>query len=302
VFFAAWRFKTLLLFLVTSLVAFALAALMFIPAYEMARNTGRAGLAYEEAALYSLPPAGLLGLVVPGIWGRGAGAWAPWPRVEVGYVGVLTLALAIVGLALKRKNEPRAERAFLGLAALIAFLVALGGYAALHGWLYRFMPGFASLRAPARIVMLADFALAILAGLGLDALLSPLARYARLVVKTLGRVIAWIAIGLAVIGLPLSYLLIAQTAYDEGLQHRYTLVMNGVVLGVALLVASSLVLTARRKRWTSPDRIALVAVLVLATDLVVLGSSVDVERNDPTVGYRHQSIVDFLRRDRKSVV
>jgi len=294
---ASSRFKILFLFLITSLIAFAFAALMLIPAYEMTRYTGRAGLNYDEAALYSLPPAGLLGLIVPGLWGRGAGAWAPWPRVEVGYAGVLTLALAVVGVALKRKNERRAERVFLGIAVLVAFLVALGGYAAVHGWLYRLVPGFASLRAPARIVMLADFALAVLAGLGLDALVSPLARYARSVVKTLGRVVVWIAIGLAVVGLPLSYLLIAQTAYDEGLQHRYMLVMNAVVLGVALLVASSLVLAARRRRWASPDRIALAAVLVLATDLVVLGSSVDVEQNDPAVGYHHQAVVDFLRRD-----
>jgi hypothetical protein len=29
----------------------------------------------------------------------------------------------------------------------------------------------------------------------------------------------------------------------------------------------------------------------------VLGSSVDVEKNDPTVGYHHPAVVDFLRRD-----
>ena len=93
-------------------------------------------------------------------------------------------------------------------------MLAFGGYSALHGWLYRFVPLFGQLRAPARAVMLADFALAILAGLGLDALMSPLARYARAVLRTLSRVVAGIAVGLAVIGLPLSYYLVAQSAYD----------------------------------------------------------------------------------------
>ena len=291
------RFKPLALFVTTAFVAFAFAALMFIPAYDMARYTGRAGLDYEDAARYSLPPAGLLGLIVPGLWGRGAGAWSPWPRVEIGYVGVLTLALAAVGVMLKRKGERPGERVFLAIAALAAFLLALGGYAALHGWLYRFVPGFASLRAPARAVMLADFALAILAGLGLDALMSPLARYARSIVRTVRRAMAWMAIGLAVIGLPLSYYFIAWYANDEGMTHRYMLVMNGVVLGVVLLAASALVLAARHGRWVPPARVGFVAVVVLAADLVVLGSSVDVERNDPTVGYRHLAVVDFLRRD-----
>jgi len=291
------RVRPLILFATTVLVAFAFAALMIIPANEMARYTGRAGLDYEEATQYSLPPAGLVGLVVPGLFGRGAGSWSPWLRVEVGYVGVLTLALAAVGAALKRKWERPGERTFLAIAALIAFLLAFGGYSALHGWLYRFVPLFGQLRAPARTVMLADFALAILAGLGLDALMSPLARYARAVLRTLSRVAAGVAVGLASIGLPLSYYLIAQAAYDQGLAHRYSSVMNSVMLGVMLLVASSLVLAARRGRWTSPARVGVVAVVVLTVDLIVLGSSVDVEKNDPTVGYNHPAVVEFLRRD-----
>ncbi len=294
---ASWRSNSLILVIIAALVAFAFAALVFIPGYDLTRYTGRAGLDYEEASRYSLPPAGLLGLIVPGLWGRGAGAWSPWPRVEIGYAGVLTLALAVVGLALKRKGERSGERVFLGSAVILAFLLALGGYAALHGWLYRFVPGLGQLRAPARAVILADFALAILAGLGLDALMSPLARYARFVLKVSSRVFAWMAIGLAAIGLPLSYYLIAQAAYDEGLAHRYTLVMNSVVLGVILLAASALVLAARRGRWATPARLGVLAVVVLAADLVVLGSSVDVEKNDPTAGYRHPAVVDFLRRD-----
>ena len=65
--------------------------------------------------------------------------------------------------------------------------------------------------------------------------------------------------------------------------------MNGVVLGVILLVASALVLAARRGRWTTPARVGIIAVVVLAVDLIVLGSSVDVEKNDPTVGYQPSS-------------
>jgi len=293
------KLRPLILFAITALVAFGFAALMIIPSNEMTRYTGRAGLDYGEATQYSLPPAGLVGLVVPGLFGRGAGSWSPWLRVEVGYAGVLTLALAILGVALKRKRERQGERVFLAIATVAAFLLAFGGYSALHGWLYRFVPFFGQLRAPARVVMLADFALAILAGLGLDALISPLARYARAVLHTLSRGIGWIAVGLAGIGLPVSYFLISLSAYDAGLAHRFSSVMNSVVLGVILLVASSLVLAARRGRWTTPARVGVIAVAVLAVDLIVLGSSVDVEKNDPTVGYNHPAVVDFLKGDQE---
>jgi hypothetical protein len=73
--------------------------------------------------------------------------------------------------------------------------------------------------------------------------------------------------------------------------------MNGMVFGVVLLTASALVLAARRSWWTTPARLSVVAVIVLVTDLVVLGSSVDVEQNDPGSGYDHPAVVGFLRRD-----
>jgi hypothetical protein len=75
------------------------AALMLLPAYEMAGHTGRGGLPYEEATRYSLPPQALIGLLAPDFYGRGpVRFWAPWDRVEVGYAGVATVVLAVLAI------------------------------------------------------------------------------------------------------------------------------------------------------------------------------------------------------------
>ncbi|MCL4488390.1 MAG: hypothetical protein M1570_09710, partial [Chloroflexi bacterium] len=83
----------------TAAVAFGLSAPSLVPSVEMAQQTLRTSYSYEQAAQYSLPPAQLIGLFVPGFFGRGAqDAWGPWPRVEVGYVGVLPLLLALLAV------------------------------------------------------------------------------------------------------------------------------------------------------------------------------------------------------------
>jgi hypothetical protein len=93
-------------FVITLLVGLGLAALVLLPAYEMTGYTSRADYNYAQASAYSLPPAQLVGLLVPGFFGRDpATHWGAWDRVEVGYAGVLTLLLALFAL-LVRSGPP----------------------------------------------------------------------------------------------------------------------------------------------------------------------------------------------------
>jgi hypothetical protein len=129
----------------TFVVAFGVAAVAVMPAVEMTRHTGRAQLDYASAAEYSLPWAGLAGLLSPLFYGRGAAAfWAPWDRVELGYSGAATLLLA--GLAPLR--ERRGVPLFLALLGAFGLLVALGENTPLHRLLYTLVPGFGQLRVP----------------------------------------------------------------------------------------------------------------------------------------------------------
>ena len=275
------------------LVASCVAALVLIPGYEMTSHTLRAEMSYQEASRYSLPPVGLVGLFVPGFFGRGpAGFWGPWDRVEVGYIGILPLVLAGLAVVLRRD---RLTRFLLGLA-IISLLLAFGGFAILHGWLY-LLPGFDRVRAPARFVYLFDFAVAILAALGLDALLRPLSRQGRDALRRLLKAAPWVWLGIALISLPLGYhaILTAQ-GKDATIYNRTVSAVNGLVLFLLLLAASLAVLYLRRYRW-GQRALGLMAVGLIALDLFSMGAYIDLEHNDPTVGFQHPEVIEFLRSD-----
>jgi len=255
------------------LVAFGVAALSLVPALEHTRYTARARLDYPAAAEYSLPWQGLAGLISPLIFGRGAAAaWGPWPRVELGYAGLVTLFLAGLASLRGRAGWPR----FLAALGLFGLLVALGEHTPVHRLLYQFVPGFASLRVPARFILLTDFALAGLAGYGL-------ARLPQLTSRRIGLS----AIGLAVAGLAVA--LAGWLATPDHLLHQPELFFG---LGVAALLLVAAVLLARARRWRFAP--LLLAALV-AADLVSLGAGVEVERADPTLGFDHPAVVAFLQ-------
>ncbi len=284
-----------LVYLFTCLViTFCFAALALIPSYEMASYTVRAEMSYQEASRYSLPPVGLVGLFIPGFFGRGpAGFWGPWDRVEVGYIGVLPLILAALAVLFRRDEL---TRFLLGLA-IISLLLAFGGYAILHGWLY-LLPGFDKVRAPARFIYLLDFSLAALAALGLDALLRPLSRGMRAFFRRLLKVAPWILLGMALIGLALGYhaILTAQ-GKDAAIFKRTVSAVNGLVFFLLILAASLAILYLRRYRWVRRWALGLLAVGLIAVDLFSMGAYTDLEHNDPTVGFQHPEAIEFLKSD-----
>lgn len=253
------------------IVAAGVGALSLLPALEMTRYTGRARLDYASAAEYSLPWAGLAGLFSPLIFGRGASHfWAPWARVEAGYVGAVTLLLA--GLAPFRRGR---LPLFLLLLAGFGLLVALGANTPVHRLLYTLVPGFAQLRVPARFILLTDFALAVLAGLGLHHLAAGNGRHAA----------RW---GGALLALGAGGSLLAFGSVAAGAPHTRELAF-GLATFVALVVAGLAI--ARQPR--RPVYLGLLVALV-AADLIGHGAWVEVEPNDPTLGFQHSQAVAYL--------
>jgi len=276
------------------------AALMILPAYQMAGHTGRGHLTYSEATAYSLPPRALLGLLAPGFYGRGpAGFWGPWDRVEVGYAGAPTLVLAALGAGLwlaarvdgRRSSQdarPRVEDqqglplGFFVVLVFAGFALALGSYAPFYEVLYRFVPAFDQIRVPARFILLGDFGLVMLAACGLNQLLGGSGR-------RWGRWGSVVTVGgvalLLVLGLP--------AAANVPPPDRVMQARNAILTAAALLGASSLLTLA-----TSWHRsLGALFVVLVSIDLIVLGSTVEVDPNDPTLGFQHEAVVQFLRSD-----
>ena len=280
--------------LITLLVTIGLAALLLFPAYEMSQYTPRAKLPYSEAARYSLHPVQVAGLFVPNYFGRDPALhWGPWERVETGYIGLMTLILAIAGLLL---CPGRLKFFFMGLG-LIAWLLAMGGYSVMHGWLYAIVPGFNQLRAPARFILLLDFSLAALAAFGLNQLLH-LNNQAQEKFAGLLKVLTWSLGGLIVMALPLSYfaMLITQDR-NPTIFNRAVGAASGVATFALFAIASLVVLHLIRSRWLRERWAGIVIILVIGLDLFTLGQNVDVGYTNPVAGFDHPETLAFLQND-----
>lgn len=285
--------RPLLSMLICLVVMVGLSALLLFPAYEMSRHTPRAELPYQEAARYSLHPVQLIGLLAPNYFGRDPALfWGPWERVETGYIGILTLLLALFGAVF---YPGRLKNYFIGLG-LVALLLAMGGYAPLHGWLYTLVPGFNQLRAPARFILLLDFSLAVLAAFGLQQLLAMLDQQVRAL--RLLKVVAWALGGLIVVSVPLAYYAMMVTqdqnpAIFLRASAAATGVMTFALLAVASIVVLYLIITRRLNHWQA----GLAAIILIGLDLFILGQNVDVGRTDPTAGFDHPAALAFLEED-----
>ncbi len=294
----SWRGwgRSLLTLAITAGVAIGLAALVLLPAFEYARLSPRADLAYKEAARYSLIP-GLLGeMVVPALFSSREPElyWGVWDRVAVGYLGIFTLILAVLAVLLRRG---RRITLFVVLA-VAAFLLALGGESVVHGWAYWLLPGFGQLRAPARAILLLDFALAALAALGLDRLLSPLDRRARATFERAWRVLLWFSGAALLLGAAWTYLVIYQAQdRDPTLFWRVSAAGSGVIFALLMLGASLAWLTARRSGRLRRGALAWLAVGLIYLDLVTVGAYTDLGDRPPTAGFDHPLIVQFLKSE-----
>lgn len=292
----SWRalLHSLLLLTLTLAVGLGVAALSLVPSYEMSRLSLRTDLGYEQASQYSLPPVGLIGLLVPAVFGRGPGGyWGPWPRVEVGYVGILPLLLAALAVLLRRDGLTR----FFTFLAVLATLLAFGSSSILHGWLYGFVPGFDLVRAPARFIYLLDFALAALAALGLDALLRPIRWPQRHVWREILRLAPRIGLGLATVTLPIAYVMVVYSAQQGEVFNRLLASTGGVMFALLLLGCGIVLLYWRSRHLVRPLTLGVVVCALILIDLASLGAYSELEFNDPTSGFHHPAAVAFLKND-----
>ena len=188
----AWLHMALALVL-----ALCMAAVQLLPTLEYLGQSQRvSAVNYEQAMTYSFWPWRLLTLLAPNLFGNpvqgnfwGYGNY--WE--DALYVGVLPFLLALAAIwkfwtgRLRKRVSPDDDIAstppnhkpaamgkqpaavlFLSLLLPLTIILALGKNTSLFPWLYRHVPTFAMFQAPARYMIWAEFALALLAGLGAE--------------------------------------------------------------------------------------------------------------------------------------
>lgn len=277
--------------LICFMLAFLIAAPILLPALQLASFSEREAWNYTETAGYSLSPAQWIGWLIPGFFGRGPQFhWGAWPRVEVGYLGILTLVLAVLAIMLRRDR-----RTWLwAVLAVASFIISLGIYAILHGWL-TLLPGFSLLRAPARFIFVTDFAVAVLAAIGLDAVLQPLTEDGRRRFDGLWRVTGYGAAAVFAVAIPLAYLgLLLVQDRDPAIVSRTSVALIAVMIFSGLLLASFVWLSARRSQWATSLTLGWLAVALIYLDLAGVGAYQDLGNADPSLAFDRPALIGFL--------
>ncbi|MBI3911314.1 MAG: YfhO family protein [Armatimonadetes bacterium] len=197
----SWRGALLTLGLPLAL-GLGLAAGHALPAWEYLPRTDRgARVPWEALDGTAFPTRQLVTFLVPRFFGDGTLANLYWGKLHfvemMAYPGLVALMLATLALWPQppggRVPESRFPRAFfLGLAAA-ALLLAMR--TPLYWPLWRFLPGFSQFTAIARILCLADWALAALAAAGVEGILSAGAEQRQVWLRRAG----WTTAGIALV-------------------------------------------------------------------------------------------------------
>ncbi len=141
--------------------ALLLAAVLLIPAAELVGETSYA----ETRGVQQVAQEGYLTLLS---WFRPAGGAGALESSQL-YLGMTPLLLALAGLL----SLHRRLVLVFGALALVALLLAFGTHGPLFALVYHWLPGFRIVYLPARLGIVAGFALAVLAALGAQHVLSP---------------------------------------------------------------------------------------------------------------------------------
>jgi hypothetical protein len=272
----------------------ALAAAQLVPTLELLRESMRSDASYDFFTSFSLPPHFLWAFFAPYVVGGGDGQLFRAPYVGpayyaeyVGYVGLGTIALAVVAVALQRDARTK----FYTVVVLAGLILALGRYAPFDFYkLIYAVPVLSLFRVPARHLMEVEFALAVLAGRGLTAIMAAHDR-----AKTL----RWVAIAGAVV------LVLTCLAITVGRPANFQLGRNAPVsilrapelfLPVVMAIVSgwALWVFARGRRGA-----LLLLLAVIALDLCVWGQSAGWRVSSPRFDHElwsEPATVQFLRK------
>jgi len=144
---------------------------IYIPALEYSsysiRGSSGGGTGFEYATQWSFSLIELGTFILPSCLGFGGLTyWGSMPFTDYpNYMGILILIFAIIG-GIKSENK---EKNLYILAICFAFLLSLGkNFSLFYGFFYDYFPFFNKFRVPVMILILVQFCVSILAGLGLS--------------------------------------------------------------------------------------------------------------------------------------
>lgn len=280
-----------------------MAAVQLLPFLEFAVNSHRfGGLAFAQATKWSYHPAELLQLLTPYPFGTTVPAtrWFGQLWLDTSYIGVFSLILALLGLA----ADTGRLRWFLAVLLAVNLLLSFGSHTPLYKALHATLPPFQVLQFPVKFLYLVGFALAVLAGRGLDWLVGTGA-------DTKAALPAGLLCG---VGLAAAAPLLGDRAWGDELyaaflraypgeeyfapiaQQQYHGLLAGCSLALILCLLFAGLLVGLRKKMLAPAVFLVCVVGIAALDLKLA------RPEDPLMSQaaieRHSATASLLHRDR----
>ncbi len=205
--------KSLFLLLFIALFAFVLSSIQLLPTLELIRFSDRgSGMNIERANQYSFWPWQFITFIFPGFYDFQENYWGSRQIMEMGaYIGIVPLLLAFFITLSKKKSK---VIWFYILVAIGSMLFAIGKYSPLR--LIKIEPSLWFFSAPSRFLYLSTFALAILAGFGLDQILSMPKEKLQKLTKGLGLIL----FALLILVLMSNYFFFIQTVFLQDLAEK----------------------------------------------------------------------------------
>jgi hypothetical protein len=281
------------------LLAALLTAPILLPALELTRFTERSSFTYQDTVAFSLAPTQVIGLLTPSFFGRGPALhWSLWSRVETPYAGVATVLLALGAFFLADQTTRRRLLLWAGIA-LVGFVTALGIYAIVHGWLTALLPLFGQFRAPARALVLWTLGIAVLGAMGVDLAAATVTKQltAQNGWRIWQRLLQRGAFTLLGVVLPLFYVALLLTQENETAFLRASVAALALTLVALFWLATWAVAALHGHGWLGAQGLAVALVALLFFDLSATGAYTDISSSDPTAGFQHPELVNFLRSD-----
>lgn len=134
------------------------------------RSDGGTDTGWAFATSYAFPPREIFTLLLPQFNGILDHYWGQNPlKFHTEYMGVVPLVLAAIGLG---DHKRRRLAIALGVCAVLFLLFAWGGYSPLYRALFNVLPYLSKVRAMGMVFFLTAFPVCLLAGLGLERILS----------------------------------------------------------------------------------------------------------------------------------
>ncbi|MCD4820060.1 MAG: YfhO family protein [Candidatus Cloacimonetes bacterium] len=172
--FQTKEFKKFITFTILLIIGFVITIIAVAQPYlsikeygEFSIRGGSSGLDTDYATSWSFHPWEILTFIIPDFFGGVSPhywGWMPFTQTSM-YMGIVILFFAVSGIFL---NRSKLMKFLVGLSILTLFFSFGRHFSILSDFLLNYLPGYNKFRVPATILILLQFSIVIMAGLGLQ--------------------------------------------------------------------------------------------------------------------------------------